>query len=211
MTSFATFTPLILTLTMRLAPQAIGLLVLIIVLPVTLLVLGAGFAFRWGSHWLFGTSADSRNRTWLFFKRGVLISGGVAWLVLTVVSINAPGGPHPESVAVANLRTINTAEVTYLSSSGGTYGSMTDLIAANLLDDTFIGTKAGYNYSITLDATGSVYTAEAVPASTYNGRYGRFGYYSHPDAVVRYSTNVSLAPAGKSGCTVEWSTYWLCI
>ena len=116
MTSVSTFTPAILLLSMRLAPQAIGLLVLIIVLPATLLVLGAGFAFRWGSHWLFGTSADSRNRTWLFFKRGVLISGGVAWLVLTVVIMSAPVGPRPESVAVANLRTINTAEVTYLVS-----------------------------------------------------------------------------------------------
>ena len=29
-----------------------------------------------------------------------------------------------ESAAVANLRTINTAEVTYLSSSGGNYGDI---------------------------------------------------------------------------------------
>src|SRR5215204_3595215 len=56
-----------------------------------------------------------------------------------------------ESAAVANLRTINTAEVTYLSSSGGTYGKMLDLIAARLLDDTFTGTKAGYNYDLELD------------------------------------------------------------
>ena len=104
-----------------------------------------------------------------------------------------------ESAAVANLRTINTAEVTYLSSSAGKYGAMTDLIAAKLLDDTFTGTKAGYNYTIALDSTGSDYTAEAVPASANTGR---FGYYSVPDAVVRYSTNTSLAPtpaqAGKS-------------
>ena len=77
---------------------------------------------------------------------------------------------------------------------------MTDLIAAKLLDDTFTGTKAGYKYSITLDATGSAYTAEAVPASTKTGRYG---YYSFPDAVVRYSTNASLAPAGQSGRSVQ--------
>ena len=101
-----------------------------------------------------------------------------------------------DSAAVANLRTINTAQVTYESSSGGTYGSMTDLIAAGMLDDTFTGTKAGYKYSITLDATGSGYTAEALPISTNTGR---FGYYSHPDAVVRYSTNASLAPARQAG------------
>jgi prepilin-type N-terminal cleavage/methylation domain-containing protein len=105
-----------------------------------------------------------------------------------------------ESAAVANLRTVNTAEVTYLSSSGGAFGAMADLIAAKLLDDTFTGTKAGYNYSITLDATFSDYTAEAVPASINTGRYG---YYSIPDAVVRYSTNASLAPAGQAGRSVQ--------
>jgi prepilin-type N-terminal cleavage/methylation domain-containing protein len=58
-----------------------------------------------------------------------------------------------ESAAVANLRTINTAQVTYLSSAAGKYGDLPDLIAAKLLDDTFTGTKAGYNYSVNLDAT----------------------------------------------------------
>jgi prepilin-type N-terminal cleavage/methylation domain-containing protein len=105
-----------------------------------------------------------------------------------------------ESAAVANLRTINTAQVTYLSSAAGKYGDLPDLIAAKLLDDTFTGTKAGYNYSVNLDATSSDYTIQAVPASTNTGRYG---YYSVPDAVVRYSTNASLAPAGQSGRSVQ--------
>ena len=104
-----------------------------------------------------------------------------------------------DSAAVANLRTINTAEVTFksMSPSAGAYGSMADLIEAGLLDDTFIDTKAGYKYSISLDAKGSGYTAEAVPAATNTGR---FGYYSHPDAVVRYTT---LAPAGRAGRPVQ--------
>jgi len=133
-----------------------------------------------------------------------LVSFVVAGIVIGV-TILLPGLLRPrtlgsESAAIANLRTINTAEVTYLSGSGGTYGTMTNLIAVQLLDDTFIGTKAGYNYTITLDATGSSYTAEAVPASTMNGRYG---YYSVPDAIVRYSTDASLAPAGQSGRNVQ--------
>ena len=33
-----------------------------------------------------------------------------------------------ESSAIANLRTINTSEVTYLSSSGGNYGTVAQLI-----------------------------------------------------------------------------------
>ena len=103
-----------------------------------------------------------------------------------------------ESAAVANLRTINTAEVTYLSSSGGNYGAITDLVTAGLLDSTFTGVKAGYNFSVT--ALASDYTATATPASTNTGRYG---YYSTPDAVVRFSTITTLAPAGSAGNAVQ--------
>jgi type IV pilus assembly protein PilA len=96
-----------------------------------------------------------------------------------------------ESAAVANLRTINTAEVTYLSSSAGKFGVMTDLIAAKLVDDTFTATKAGYNYFVVVDGTGSDYTATAVPASTNTGRYG-------------YWTDASLAPtAAQVGKSVQ--------
>ena len=103
-----------------------------------------------------------------------------------------------ESAAVANLRTINTAEVTYLSSSGGNYGEIVDLVSAGLLDSTFNSVKAGYNFSV--DASGSNYTATATPASSNTGRYG---YYSTPDAVVRYSTVDTLAPTNQSGNAVQ--------
>jgi prepilin-type N-terminal cleavage/methylation domain-containing protein len=102
-----------------------------------------------------------------------------------------------ESAAVANLRTVNTAQVTYLS-TGGNYGTLAGLIADRLLDEGFTGTKAGYRYTVT--ASGADYTAEAVPASVNTGRYG---YYSTPDAVIRYSTTASLAPAGQSGRAVH--------
>jgi len=105
-----------------------------------------------------------------------------------------------ESAAVANLRTINTAQVTYLSSSGGNYGNLPALVGAGLLDSTFSSgnPKAGYNFNVT--ATGADYTAFATPASTNTGR---FGYYSTPDAVVRYSTVSTLAPAGQAGNAVQ--------
>jgi hypothetical protein len=103
-----------------------------------------------------------------------------------------------ESSAVANLRTINTAEVTYLAVSGGNYGTIADLIDAGLLDETFKQTKAGFRFGII--ATGSDYAAVAVPASSSSGRYG---YYSVPDAVVRYSLLDALSPRNEGGNPVR--------
>ena len=97
-----------------------------------------------------------------------------------------------ESAAVANLRTVNTAQVTYLSSSGGNYGDLPALVSAGLLDSTFTaGAKAGYNFNVT--ASGANYTATALPASSNTGR---FGYFSLPDAVVRYSTHPTASMIG---------------
>ena len=103
-----------------------------------------------------------------------------------------------ESAAVAELRTINTAQITYLSSSQGNYGDKTQLISAGLLDSRFTGVLSGYNFNIV--TSGADYTATADPASASNGRYG---YYSTPDAVIRYSTVTSLAPSGQVGNPVN--------
>ena len=104
-----------------------------------------------------------------------------------------------ESAAVAELRTINTAQITYLSSSQGNYGNVTQLVSAGLLDSRFTGVMSGYNFTID-NGTGADYTATATPASASNGRYG---YYSTPDAVIRYATASSLAPTGQAGMPVN--------
>jgi hypothetical protein len=93
---------------------------------------------------------------------------------------------------------MTTAQITYLSSSGGSYGTLTQLITAGLLDTGFNNTKSGYNYSI--DNTSTDYTIFASPSSTNNGRYG---YYSVPDGVVRYSTLTTLAPTNLAGSPVN--------
>ena len=108
-----------------------------------------------------------------------------------------------ESSAVAQLRTVNTAEVTYLSSNQGTYGDIPQLITAGLLDGRFSTSVSGYTFSVT--ASGSDYTATATPTST---NAGRFGYYSVPDAVVRYQTATSTNcapcfPTNQSGSPVQ--------
>jgi prepilin-type N-terminal cleavage/methylation domain-containing protein len=108
-----------------------------------------------------------------------------------------------ESSAVAQVRTINTAEVTYLSSNQGSYGDVPSLIAQGFIDSRFTASVSGYNFVVT--ASGTDYTATATPTSTNAGRYG---YYSLPDAVIRYQTvsggacnpcyptNASGAPVG---------------
>ena len=102
-----------------------------------------------------------------------------------------------ESSAIARLRTIATAEVTYAATRGN-YGDMTSLIASRLIDASFSTTVAGYEFSITL--SGRNYTATATPASSNSGRYG---YYITGEGVVRYSLTPNLAPAGMSGQPVQ--------
>src|SRR5688572_9270858 len=104
-----------------------------------------------------------------------------------------------ESAAVATLRTINIAEVSYQSSSGGYFGDLAALASVQLLDSSFAATparKGGYDYFVAWSPSSPFdYTAYAEPASTNTGRYG---YYSIPDAVVRFSTNTATSN-GKPG------------
>ena len=95
-----------------------------------------------------------------------------------------------ESRAVANLRIISTAQVTYQAS--GNYGTIAGLQAEGLLDSRFLTANqptGGYNYTITPTAPTTEYTAIAIPVSANTGR---FGYYSGPDNVVRYSSGTGV-------------------
>jgi type IV pilus assembly protein PilA len=104
-----------------------------------------------------------------------------------------------EAGAVASVRTITTAEVMYLSSSGGRYGPLTALQSAGLLDSSFPN-KGGYVYAIDVPSAGTDYTIWASPSSSNSGRYA---YYSVPDGVVRYSTDSAMAPSGQVGNPVQ--------
>ena len=130
----------------------------------------------------------------------IIVLIGVVFVLLTVLPFNHERRVSNDSAAVANLRTINAAEYTYRDSNGGgRFGALTDLVQMQLIEDTFLGRKTGYRYSITVDATG--YTASAMPASKEMGKYG---YVSRSDAVVRYAEQASpectpCFPKGKAG------------
>ena len=105
-----------------------------------------------------------------------------------------------ESSAVANMRNLNTAEVSY-SSTTGTYGSLDDLITARLLDERYTSPSfSGYRWTITLSSGNLNYSAYADGVSSNTSRYD---YYSGPDFVIRFSTIASRAPAGMTGDPVQ--------
>jgi prepilin-type N-terminal cleavage/methylation domain-containing protein len=104
-----------------------------------------------------------------------------------------------ESAAVANMRNLNTAEVSY-SSTNGTYGAISDLITAKLLDDRYTGSFSGYTFTVALSGGSRNYTAYATGTSPNSSRYD---YYSTPDFVIRFSTAASRAPSGMTGDPVQ--------
>jgi prepilin-type N-terminal cleavage/methylation domain-containing protein len=104
-----------------------------------------------------------------------------------------------ENAAVGNLRTVSNAQATYQTSSGGYFGTMTQLVDERLLDNRFgSGVVGGYSY--TIDTDGFQYTVVATPVSSNNGRYG---YYMTAQGVVHYATSSTLAPAGEAGTPVN--------
>jgi hypothetical protein len=103
-----------------------------------------------------------------------------------------------ESGAVSQLRTINTAEVTYLSGNGGRYGTIADMVAEGLLDERFKGEISGFTFAVI--AAGPNYVVAAIPVTQSTGRYG---YFSTTDAVIRYSTIESLTLRNEGGRPVR--------
>jgi type IV pilus assembly protein PilA len=100
-----------------------------------------------------------------------------------------------EAHAVANLRNLNTAEVSYISNQR-TYGGVPELITAGLLDDRYSNGSAGYNFNVQISGTYLDYTATAIAQGANAGRYD---YFTKPDYVIRYSTDPARAPTGLTG------------
>ena len=144
-----------------------------------------------------------RNRGFSLLELLIVVAIILIIATIAIPSLLRSRQAAQESSAVAQLRTVNTAQVTYLSSNSGAYGSIPQLITQGLLDGRFAGSVSGYTFTVT--ATGSDYTASATPTST---NAGRFGYYATPDAVVRFQTATSSTcnpcyPSGQSGNPVQ--------
>jgi len=94
------------------------------------------------------------------------------------------------------MRTLNTAEVQYISSNQGKYGDLPSMVSLGLLDARFTQGSAGYNFDVQLTANSLDYTATATAQGANAGRYD---YYTKPDYVIRYSTDPTRAPTGLTG------------
>jgi hypothetical protein len=130
-------------------------------------------------------------------KTGILILAIVVLVGLLGILLYRPEkiglDDAAESVARAQLRTINTEEVTYSSSTGGKYGTIQDLISAGLLDRRYLGEIDGYWYEVQVQEEGKNYLATATPG----GNAGRYSYRSTSDAVIRYGTGPTGTPIGQ--------------
>ena len=78
-----------------------------------------------------------------------------------------------EAGAVANLRTVHTAQMTYSSTAGeGKFGSFEDLKKADLIDGTrFTRPDPHYSYTLTMNASKDRYCLVATPKNNQNA-YG---------------------------------------
>src|SRR6478672_2033140 len=84
----------------------------------------------------------------------LLIVVGIILIIATIAipSLLRSRQSANESAAVADLRLVDTVEVTYVSGNRGGFGSISELVAAGLLDDRFNQTTSGYIFSTTVSA-----------------------------------------------------------
>ncbi len=87
--------------------------------------------------------------------------------------------------AIAGLRLIKNAEVTYLSTSGSAeFGTLKQLIDAQLLDASFGEVKSGYKYQVRLTSPDNK-SYEALATPTEYGFKGNRSFYMSADGVLR--------------------------
>jgi type IV pilus assembly protein PilA len=120
---------------------------------------------------------------------GMVLFGGIGAAVV-VPNLLASRKAANEASAIATLRSIHAAEVTYYATTGDeNYGDFSKLSAANLLDASFKGTgmtKNGYTMTVSLPASApySKYCATAEPIepganANYFGVSGDGRIYRH--------------------------------
>jgi hypothetical protein len=174
----------------------------ILFLPLTLLGLLLTYLSQRGLR----TSGQPRSKTAVVAMVLGFLVFPTMWLSFRVELANpAARRGYGETSANSNLRMINSAENSYQGSHAGSFGNISRLIEAGLLDERFDGAKPVSGYVFDIQVSKGEYTATAMPISTDSGR---FGYFSNSDGVVRYTATSTPTckpcfPEGQSGAPVQ--------
>jgi type IV pilus assembly protein PilA len=147
-----------------------------------------------------GEKAMKTNRGFSLLELMIVVAIILIIATIAIPSLLRSRQSANEAHAVANLRTLNTGEVSYLSNSSGQYGGIPDLISGGLLDFRYAQSSSGYNFDVQLTPDSLNYTATAIAQGANAGKYD---FYSGPDYVIRYSTDPTRAPAGLTGEPVQ--------
>src|SRR5215471_4267953 len=110
-----------------------------------------------------GSMSMKRDRGFSLLELLIVVAIILIIATIAIPSLLRSRQAAQESSAVAQVRTINTAEVTYLSGNQGSYGDVISLISQGLLDNRFVTSVSGYNFNVS--ASGSDYTVTAMPTS----------------------------------------------
>ena len=101
-----------------------------------------------------------------------------------------------EASAIASLRTLGTAQATYLSTVGNntTYAANLGALQAQSLVDSVLGggTKTGYTFAVAIGATNTQFTANADPVSASTGTRH---FFSDESGVIRYDAAAAATVA----------------
>ena len=121
---------------------------------------------------------------------GLVVAGIVAAVVVPSVLKARQGAA--ENAAVTTLRAIASAEETY-HTLNGSYGTIPDLVAANLLDPAWLDSRErdSYRYSVEVTPGGVGFTLRAAPLpDSRNRRHFHLG----DDLTVRYADDMPAGP-----------------
>ncbi len=101
-----------------------------------------------------------------------------------------------EASAIASVRNLVTAEITYSSTVGaGQFGDLGALTSEKFIDDVLGGgTKDGYNFAVTGGGSTSAFTVNADPIDANSGTRS---FFSDETGVIRYAVG-GAASAGST-------------
>jgi type IV pilus assembly protein PilA len=103
-----------------------------------------------------------------------------------------------EASAIASVRNLVTAQITYFSTKGaGTYGDMAALTTQGLIDNVLgAGTKDGYAFALTGAGATDDFTIVGTPTTV--GKTGYRGFYGDATGVIRYDPSGAAPNSGSA-------------